>query len=74
MSDLMLQICTFAKMVVVNLQTINTKHRSIIAIHAQLQWFNYCPKTKLLYGHNDIILGSTEILFQDLLRYMILRP
>jgi len=61
-------------MVVVNLQTINTKHASIITIHAQLQWFNYWHKTKLLYGHNDIILDSTEILFQDMLPYMILRP
>jgi len=32
------------------------------------------PQTKLLYGHYDIILGFTEILFQDLLPYIILRP
>jgi hypothetical protein len=68
------QICTVAKMVVVNLQTTKTKHTSTITTHGQLQWFNYCHKTELLYGHNDIILGSTEILFRDLLPYMILRP
>jgi hypothetical protein len=68
------QICTFAKMIVVNLQTINTKYTGIIRIHAQVQWFNYRHKTKLLCGHNDIILGTMEIIFQDLLPYLILRP